>query len=151
MYLPVRKVWQSKWKLWRWLGSCRQQKSFIFAAILLIGHSRGAPSLCFKARLSCEAIDRKWFFILMQITLFFINKGFALTLVFLELQKIYKSLYVILCPAIGRTFLEENLRVLKTKKKVLQDSHEFKFRIHILYILKKTCHIHFKQHQRLES
>ena len=154
MYLPVRKVWQSKWKLWRWLGSCRQQKSFIFAATLLIGHSRGAPSLCFKARLSCEAIDRKWFFILMQIKLFFHKQRFcAYPRIFGTPKNLhfFKSFYVILCPAIGRTFLEENLRVLKTKKKVLQDSDEFKFRIHILYILKKTCHIHFKQHQRLES
>lgn len=31
----------------------------LFAAILLIGHSRVAPNLCFKARLSYEANDRK--------------------------------------------------------------------------------------------
>ena len=41
----------------------------LFAAILLIGHSRVAPNLCFKARLSYEANDRKWFFILVEISL----------------------------------------------------------------------------------
>ena len=38
--------------------------------------------------------------------------------------------------AIRRTFLEENLRVSKTKNKFCKSFDEFKFRIHILHIFK---------------
>ena len=34
-----------------------------------------------------------------------------------KILHLFKSFYVILGPAIGPTFLQENLRVLKTKKK----------------------------------
>ena len=50
-----------------------------------------ATSLCFKARKRAKPLKMRWFFILMQIKLFFTSKGFAVALFwkrkFLELGK----------------------------------------------------------------
>ena len=140
-------------KILKMIGELSTTKILHICRHIVIGHSRVAPSLCFKARFSCEAIDRKWFFILVKIKLCHKQRFCAYPRTFGTPKNLhfFESFYVILGPAIGRTFLEENLRVLKTKKKVLQDSDEFKFRIHILYILKKPVIYTFKQHQRLES
>lgn len=81
--LTAKKVWRSKWRFWRWLGSCRQ---------LICRHivNRPFPS-CPEPLFQSEAFVRsQWsemIFYSRENKPLVINKGFALTLVFLELKK----------------------------------------------------------------